>query len=263
MFVTALGAEVTAHYNTQYGPLESLSKAYSNVQAVQANLSDEMSVANMFTAIAHAGPVQVLVVNHGIWPAEDVPLADLTLQRWNHTISTNLTSSFLVCREYLKRLAGATPEVKEKAAIVFIGSTAGKYGEAGHTDYAVTKSGECMCIFIEICLTVGNFVPSDDVWFDYVFEERDREDRSKGPCKYSCARLGENTQGGERARQPRCGLSCPCYVSKQLAITSKASSSNSPLLVGLRSKRLRRPWTSQTRLQCYHHRRYPVMSPVK
>ncbi|KAH0834173.1 NAD(P)-binding protein [Lanmaoa asiatica] len=136
----SLGAEVTAHYNTQYGPLESLSSAYANLHAVQADLSDETSVTNMFTAMAHAGPVQVLVVNHGIWPTEDVPLADLTLQRWNHIISTNLTSSFLVCREYLKRLRNATPEVKEKAAIVFKGSTAGKYGEAGHADYAVTKS---------------------------------------------------------------------------------------------------------------------------
>lgn len=144
--LTALGAEVTAHYNKQYGPLEGLSKAYSNVQAVQADLSDEMSVDNMFTAIAHAGPVQVLVVNHGIWPTEDVPLVDLTLQRWNRTIATNLTSSFLVCREYLKRLTVATPEVKEKAAIVLVGSTAGKYGEAGHADYAVTKSGKYMCI---------------------------------------------------------------------------------------------------------------------
>ncbi|KAG9310861.1 NAD(P)-binding protein [Chiua virens] len=136
----SLGAEVTAHYNTQYGPLESLSKAYDNVQAVQANLADETSVANMFTAIAHAGPVQVLVVNHGIWPIEDVPLTEMTLQRWNYTLSTNLTSSFLACREYLQRLKHATAEQKEKAAIVFIGSTAGKYGEAGHADYAVTKS---------------------------------------------------------------------------------------------------------------------------
>jgi len=136
----SLGAEVTAHYNTQYGPLESLSKAYDNLQAVQAELSDETSVTNMFTAIAHAGPVQVLVVNHGIWPAEDVPVADLTLRRWNRTIATNLTSSFLVCREYLNGLRVATPEVKERAAIVLVGSTAGKYGEAGHADYAVAKS---------------------------------------------------------------------------------------------------------------------------
>jgi NAD(P)-dependent dehydrogenase (short-subunit alcohol dehydrogenase family) len=124
--------------------LESLSKAYDNLQAVQAELSDETSVTNMFTAIAHAGPVQVLVVNHGIWPAEDVPVADLTLRRWNRTIATNLTSSFLVCREYLNGLRVATPEVKERAAIVLVGSTAGKYGEAGHADYAVAKSGRCL-----------------------------------------------------------------------------------------------------------------------
>jgi NAD(P)-dependent dehydrogenase (short-subunit alcohol dehydrogenase family) len=123
----SLGAEVTAHYNTQYGPLESLSKDNVNLQAVQAELSDETSVTNMFTAIAHAGPVQVLIVNHGIWPTDDIPVADLTLERWNRTIATNLTSSFLVCREYLSRLRNATPKIKEKAAIVLIGSTAGKY----------------------------------------------------------------------------------------------------------------------------------------
>lgn len=139
--VPALGAEVTAHYNTRYGPLENLSKDYYNLQTVQAELSDETSVTNMFIAIAHAGPVQVLVVNHGTRSTEEVPVADLSLQQWNRTISANLTASFLVCREYLKQLRNATPEVKEKAAIVLIGGTAGKYGEAGHADYAVTKSG--------------------------------------------------------------------------------------------------------------------------
>ncbi|KAI9463479.1 NAD(P)-binding protein [Boletus coccyginus] len=136
----SLGAEVTAHYNTRYGPLENLSKDYYNLQTVQAELSDETSVTNMFIAIAHAGPVQVLVVNHGTRSTEEVPVADLSLQQWNRTISANLTASFLVCREYLKQLRNATPEVKEKAAIVLIGGTAGKYGEAGHADYAVTKS---------------------------------------------------------------------------------------------------------------------------
>lgn len=185
----ALGAEVTAHYNTKYGPLEGLSNAYINLQAVQADLSDETSVANMFTAIAHAGPVQVLVVNHGVWPAGDLPVADLSLQRWNQTISTNLTSSFLVCREYLKQLRNATPEAKEKAAIVFVGSTAGKYGEEGHADYAVTKSGERLFILCRVYLTVA----SDDVRFDYVVEERDREDRAKRKGEHSRSWLGENS----------------------------------------------------------------------
>lgn len=197
----ALGAEVTAHYNTQYGPLESLSNAYANLQAVQADLSDETSVENMFTAIEHAGPVQVLIVNHAIWPAEDVPVADMTIQRWNYTISTNLTSSFLVSREYLKQLKSATPEVKEKAAIVLVGSTAGKYGEAGHADYAVTKSGECMSILYRAYLTVV-YSSSDDVWLEYVVEERDREDRAKGQSEHGCPRLGENSHGGGCSGRP-------------------------------------------------------------
>jgi len=151
--VPALGAEVTAHYNTRYGPLENLSGDYSNLQTVQAELSDETSVTNMFTAIAHAGPVQVLVVTHGTRSTEDVPVADLSLRQWNQTVSANLTASFLVCREYLKQLRNATPEVKEKAAIVLVGSTAGKYGEAGHVDYAVTKSGVYLFMYIMLDLS--------------------------------------------------------------------------------------------------------------
>ncbi|KAF9221836.1 NAD dependent epimerase/dehydratase [Gyrodon lividus] len=134
----SIGAKVTAHYNTQFGPLEKLSKTYPKLRIVQADLSNEASVVSMFST--SDDPVQVLVVNHAIAPPEDVPLAEMTLERWNHTISTNLTSSFLVCREFLKHLKKATPEAKDKAAIVLIGSTAGKYGEAGHADYAVTKS---------------------------------------------------------------------------------------------------------------------------
>ncbi|KAH7882698.1 NAD(P)-binding protein [Phlebopus sp. FC_14] len=138
----SIGANVTAHYNTKFGPLEELSKAYPTLQTLQSDLSDETSVSNMFSSLSQKphGPVQIAIVNHGIWPAEDVPLAEMSLERWNHTIAANLTSSFLVCREYLKALAGTTPEIREKASIVLIGSTAGKYGEAGHADYAVTKS---------------------------------------------------------------------------------------------------------------------------
>ncbi|KAJ7234607.1 hypothetical protein B0H12DRAFT_1238986 [Mycena haematopus] len=45
-----------------------------------------------------------------------------------------------VSREYLRQLGSACDEVKATAAITFVGSTAGKYGEAGHADYAASKS---------------------------------------------------------------------------------------------------------------------------
>ena len=87
--------------------------------------------------------IQVLVVNHGIWPNDDVPISQMTLEQWNNTLSVNLTSSFLVIREYLRRLdsPAVSDAQREKAAIILVGSTAGKYGEAGHADYASSKSG--------------------------------------------------------------------------------------------------------------------------
>lgn len=135
---------MTAHYNSQFAPIQDLLASNKNLQHVQANLSEEDAVVAMFESLAAMphGPVQVLVVNHAISSSVDIPIARMTLDQWNITITTNLTSSFLVCREYLKHLQNADTDVKEKAAIVLIGSTAGKYGEAGNGDYAATKSGQ-------------------------------------------------------------------------------------------------------------------------
>ncbi|KAG1733381.1 NAD(P)-binding protein [Suillus paluster] len=138
----ALGANVTAHYNSKFGPIQELLASNANLQHVQANLSQEEAVVAMFESLSIMphGPAQVAIVNHAVYPTSDVPIARMTLDRWNTTITTNLTSSFLVCREYLKHLENASSCIKEKAAIVLIGSTAGKYGEANHGDYSATKS---------------------------------------------------------------------------------------------------------------------------
>ncbi|KAG2137482.1 NAD-P-binding protein [Suillus clintonianus] len=137
-----LGANVTAHYNSQFGPIQELLASNTNLQHVQANLSQEQAVVAMFESLSTMphGPVQVIVVNHAISYRVDVPIARMSLDQWNTTISMNLTSSFLVCREYLKHLEKASSGIKDKAAIVLIGSTAGKYGEANNGDYAATKS---------------------------------------------------------------------------------------------------------------------------
>ncbi|KAF9502062.1 NAD-P-binding protein [Pleurotus eryngii] len=139
------GAKVTAHYNTNVSPLHDLIEAFgsASVRAIQADLTNESSVFQMFSqheGQPDFGPVQIVVINHGIWPTADESIAVMSLDRWNHTINTNLTSSFLVARKYLQQLSLAPEELRAKANIVFIGSTAGKYGEAGHADYAVTKS---------------------------------------------------------------------------------------------------------------------------
>jgi 3-oxoacyl-[acyl-carrier protein] reductase len=69
------------------------------------------------------------------WPRDDVPVWKLPLERWEDTIRQNLTSTFLVAREFLRDV-----ERNGHGSLVFVGSTAGVFGEAGHADYAAAKS---------------------------------------------------------------------------------------------------------------------------
>ena len=133
-----LGSRVTAHYNSNIGELASL----TDVVSIQADVRDEAGVQNLLDDAAkkNGGPVSVLVVNHGIWPTNDAPIADMDLNQWSNTLAVNLTGPFLLCRAYLQALRSAPDATKDTASIIFIGSTAGKFGEAGHGDYAATKS---------------------------------------------------------------------------------------------------------------------------
>ncbi|KAK7047430.1 hypothetical protein VNI00_006661 [Paramarasmius palmivorus] len=144
------GARVTAQYNTKATTLEPLLAANaSKLHIAQANLASESSVQALFASAAETfGLVHVAVVNHGIWVEENVMLKDMSLERWNFTMDSNLTSAFLVAREFIKglekekarNLDESAKERVDNASIVFIGSTAGMYGEANHADYAAAKS---------------------------------------------------------------------------------------------------------------------------
>ena len=100
------------------------------VQAIQADLTSESDTVGLFTqATTSFGPVHIIIVNHAVYVAEDRPLVEMSLEQWRSTMDINLTSSFLVTREYLRGLREAPENVKDHASIVFIGSSAGKFGE--------------------------------------------------------------------------------------------------------------------------------------
>lgn len=69
---------------------------------------------------------------------------EMTLDQWRNTHAVNLDGSFLLVRSFLSALKSSAPssgsDVLEPVSICFIGSTAGKFGEADHADYASTKS---------------------------------------------------------------------------------------------------------------------------
>ncbi|KAG7446517.1 NAD-P-binding protein [Guyanagaster necrorhizus] len=137
------GARVTAHYNTKREPLLGLLSGYGpgRIQAVQANLISEKEVDSLFhDASAAYGVVQVAVINHAIYVAEDIPVKDMSLEQWKTTLDVNLTSTFLVARGYLKQLEHASDSEKAKASLLFVGSSAAEFGEANHADYSASKS---------------------------------------------------------------------------------------------------------------------------
>src|ERR1700676_5194615 len=88
------------------------------------------------------GRLDILVVNHGIWPADDASIAEMTEEQWRGTMSVNLDSVFgLVQAAVAQMMKQVRPSPGDDSAghIVLISSTAGQRGEAYHADYAVTK----------------------------------------------------------------------------------------------------------------------------
>jgi 3-oxoacyl-[acyl-carrier protein] reductase len=92
------------------------------------------------SAVAVFGRLDVLVVNHGIWPARDAPIAVMTDAQWRQTLAVNLDSAFGLVQAAVAQMESQAREGNQiPGHIVLISSTAGQRGEACHADYAVTK----------------------------------------------------------------------------------------------------------------------------
>jgi 3-oxoacyl-[acyl-carrier protein] reductase len=137
MFVAA-GARVAFNYNRGQAEAERLVSecGSQNAYAVQADLSGTGGADTLVQAVVgRFGALDALVVNHGIWPPEDVAVDQMTDQQWHTTVAVNLDSSFAL----IKHAVGHMKRQGHGGAIVLISSTAGQRGEAFHCDYAATK----------------------------------------------------------------------------------------------------------------------------
>jgi len=133
------GARLALHYHRNESGARELAESLS-VEAIiaGADLGQEQEVDDLFAKIAQdLGPLNGIVVNAGIWCAQAAPVAEMSLEQWQQTMQTNLTSAFLSCRGYLRQLA---EHRVESASIVLIASTAGLFGEEGHCDYSASKA---------------------------------------------------------------------------------------------------------------------------
>jgi 3-oxoacyl-[acyl-carrier protein] reductase len=113
------------------------------------------------SAVAAMGRLDILVANHGVWEAEDVPIARMDEAQWRRTLAVNLDAVFGLVQaavgQFERQCSLSRPAVGGGDAastagqetgttnsgaqghIVLISSTAGQRGEAYHADYAVTK----------------------------------------------------------------------------------------------------------------------------
>jgi 3-oxoacyl-[acyl-carrier protein] reductase len=92
------------------------------------------------SAVAAFGRLDILVVNHGIWPAKDAPISEMADGQWRRTLAVNLDSVFGLVQAAVAQMDRQAPSNGEaRGHIVLISSTAGQRGEACHADYAVTK----------------------------------------------------------------------------------------------------------------------------
>ena len=83
-------------------------------------------------AFSALGGLDFFVGNAGIWPVEDVALADMTDEQWRRTMAENVDSVFYTTRAAIRRMS-------DNGRIVLVSSTAGQRGEAFHADYATSK----------------------------------------------------------------------------------------------------------------------------
>ncbi|UCG01425.1 MAG: SDR family oxidoreductase [Candidatus Heimdallarchaeota archaeon] len=134
------GCSLSLHYNKNQEQISQFSKELNGDYCLlQADLSSEEQTKELIQDSTNTfGRIDHLVVNHGIWPEQYIPAHEMTLDQWDQTLTINLRAAFICSRQFLLNLL-AFP--KETASIVYIGSTAGIFGEAGHVDYSVSKSG--------------------------------------------------------------------------------------------------------------------------
>ena len=138
LLLARAGASVAVGYRERKKEADEAVRAVEAVKggravAIGGDLGDDRAARKAVSEVVRAlGGLDILVVNHGVWPPEDVALAEMTDAQWEQTRRANLDSVVYVCR-------AAIPHLSDGGKIILVASTAGQRGEAFHADYAATK----------------------------------------------------------------------------------------------------------------------------
>jgi 3-oxoacyl-[acyl-carrier protein] reductase len=141
----AEGCSLALHAHARGGQLSSLvarKGLEARASCQRADLRSEAEIERAFDAWADRfGRIDVCVANAGIWPADPEPLQRISPARVREVIEINLLGALWTARGFLRLLERTGPRRDgHGASLLLIGSTAGRFGEAGHVEYAASKA---------------------------------------------------------------------------------------------------------------------------
>ncbi len=136
------GAKVVFSYQKARSEAEALAKECgdANCHAIASNLHHPESARLLVAeAVKHFGRIDILVANHGVWPAEDVAIEKMSDEQWRSTLSINLDAVFGLVKHTVAQMKAQPHHGSPNGHIVLISSTSGQRGEAFHCDYSASK----------------------------------------------------------------------------------------------------------------------------
>jgi 3-oxoacyl-[acyl-carrier protein] reductase len=165
--LAAAGADVCIGYHSRTADAERVAaecralgvKAATCASDISTTIGAEELVVHTVGAL---GGLDIFVGNAGIWPVEEVPVADMGDDRWWRTMRQNVDSMFFTTRAALKVM-------ESNGRVVLIASTAGQRGESMHADYGASKGAMISfvkSVAIEVArqgITVNSVAPG---WVD-------------------------------------------------------------------------------------------------
>lgn len=137
LLLARVGAKVALNYRNNEeaasATVDSIRSAGGTAVALAADVSQPEEAARLVAETeARLGPLDVLVVNHGIWLR--APIDVMTPEQWDEMLRINLGGAYAVCHHASRAMIP-----RKRGAIVTIASTAGQRGEPYHSHYAASK----------------------------------------------------------------------------------------------------------------------------
>lgn len=140
----AEGARLALTGHRQFGELERwiATSRVTDALALRADTTDPDSIESaMNAARAHFGRVDACIANAGQWTPEALLVHRASPARIRANLEINLLGSLWTARAFFAALESSGPRTDGAgASLLFIGSTAGHFGEKGHAEYSAGKA---------------------------------------------------------------------------------------------------------------------------